>query len=145
MAILRICHFCSVNLALFHQKFHLKKGTPYYQCEMDVFENHGFLYQNIKYSYAIIIPLPSYSMLQCHQCHQDLGKGSSTIIICTDYCNSRKESEKLFPMVGSKKTSEIVINDGWTLKNIGKHGWANVFKKIIIHIFWPFWTIFGYF
>ena len=30
----------------------------------------------------------------------DLGEGLSTIIICTDYCNSRK---KVVPMVASKK------------------------------------------
>ena len=38
----------------------------------------------------------------------DLGEGSSTIIVCHDYCNSRK---KVVPMVASKKTLKIVVND----------------------------------
>ena len=33
----------------------------------------------------------------------DLGEGSSTIIICTDYCNSRKK--KLFTTIASQKNT----------------------------------------
>ena len=59
----------------------------------------------------------------------DLGKGLSTTIVCTDYCNSRK---KLFPMVASKKKVEIVVNDGFILKKHQKTMVEPMFKQKVI-------------
>ena len=57
--------------------------------------------------------MKSYNKIQTYvatlKCKLYMGEGSSTIIVCTNYCNSRKKS---FPMVASKKTSEIVVKDG---------------------------------